>query len=354
MCDENIAVSIRNLSQESSIIPNRMDKIKIASLAAGAVAAFTTDINLDKDESLQAAYYASMHERVTKLASVIKRTMVFNDTWYESGAKTIAHIRNVFATGRRHPTFTLENVFDLVTVLDSDNPTAEASDIMTLYKIRKDVLLASALERVADNGLIPTLEAVIKRMIKEAQRITTEGVRLDILCNQKVSVLSSTYAAIVMAYSEPLPTSQVEFDNYYLTNHYVHAVAILNELVEKMHIDTDKFFAVYRTVLEARYNIAFEPKKITKSLLQLAIKNEVLAGNMVVALKETNIEELKDYIKTAVGAVYKAREDALERSVLHGFDFLPVNPIADLIGVEPETQEDISKRVEELANATKD
>ena len=75
MCDQNIAVSIRNLNQMSSIIPNRMEKLKLASLSAGIVAGFTTDCFYDTDTSLSKGYDATVSDRVNGLSNVLKNRL---------------------------------------------------------------------------------------------------------------------------------------------------------------------------------------------------------------------------------------------------------------------------------------
>lgn len=351
MCDQNIAVSIRTLSQMSSIVPNSIEKIKVTSFAAGLVAGFTTDCNYGIDTSIGKGYTETVAPRVDHLANVLKQYVVLNTSWYNTGAKTISEIRNIFITGRKHPLNTLANVFKLVNNVERDRPTLEALTLLNTYGLSLDVPFHRLITGTQEEGLLKTLLNFNDGVLKSAQRITSEGHRLDILDNQKLSVINSTIAGLVIGYTEPLPSTAVDFDSYYATTAYPFAMSLVNELVEKLNINTDIIFSVYRDTLETRYELLHEPVKVTHGTLALIRENNILPSDMLKAISDTNTGELIKYVANMIDGVYKVRADNVERSVLHQMDYLPINPVA-IINNSPESLEQIREKFTELVSAS--
>ncbi len=358
MCDENIAVSIRTLNQMSSILPNRMEKLKLASLAAGIVAGFTTDCTYSEDFSLSRGYDNDVAGRVETLARVLRSYIVLNTSWYNTGARTVSDLRNVFITGRRHPLNTVENIFSLISQVESAQNNYEgdirnyaARSILYEYDIDMNTPFYRLINDTKENGLLKTLVGYREHLIKTAKRVTTDGKRLDILDNDKIATVISVIAGFIIGYCEPLPTSPVDFEQFYSTTAYPFAMSLLNELVEKVSIDTGLVFNAFRAALETRYELAFEPVATVRGVIGVMITNEILAKDMAEAIKNSHKEELLSYIVGMVKGVYDVRKSAAEREVLHELDFLPVNPIHELVNV-PESPEELSKRMEELVAST--
>lgn len=349
MCDENIAVSIRSLNQMSSIVPNRIEKLKVASLSAGLVAGFTTDCVFNEDLSLAKGYDELVASRVDKLANVLKNYIVLNQTWYNTGAKTISEMRNIFITGRKHPLTTIGNMFALLNHVEQDHPTTAALSLLMMYDINLEMPFYRLLNNTREMGLLKALQQFNDSLIKSAKRINSDGVRLDILDDSKLAVINSTIAGMIIGYAEPLPSTQVDFNNYYATTAYPFGASLVNQLVEKLTIDTEMLFAVYRDTLETRYELAYEPVAIAKGLLSLVRKNEILPQDMSQAIRDANTDELVTYVVGMINGVYAARKDQLERSVLHELDYLAIheNPLADMLN-KPESNEDIQARMDEL------
>ena len=361
MCDQNIAVSIRTLNQMSSIIPNRMEKLKLASLSAGIVAGFTTDCLYDTNTSLGKGYDATVSDRVNDLAKVLKNYIVLNKSWYETGARTVSDVRNIFLTGRRHPLNTLNNVFSIITQVELNQNYTESSmkimlakSILCEYGISLDKPFHRLITQALDKGLLAALLDFREGVIANAKRITPEGKRLDILDDEKLSCILSVIAGLVMGYVEPLPSTSVDFNGYYATTAYPFGATLVNELVEKLTINTETVFSTYRSTLETRYEITYEPVATVRGLIALLISNDVFAKDTAEAITNSNQAELIEYIISMVKGVYDVRKEALERSVLHDLDYLPIdtnNPILDMVNA-PESREDIQKRMEELTSSS--
>lgn len=355
MCDQNIAVSIRNLNQMSSIIPNRMEKLKLASLSAGIVAGFTTDCFYDTDTSLSKGYDATVSDRVNDLSSVLKNYIVLNKSWYDSGARTISDIRNIFITGRKHPLNTLNNVFSVITriefnqnAMDNGVKINAAKNILMKYDLSLDIPFHRLITNTREKGLLVTLNGFRENIIKSAKRITSDGTRLDILDERQLSIIISVVAGLIIGYAEPLPSTVVDFNEYYATTAYPFAVSLTNELVEKLTIDTDSLFAAYRSTIEARYELTYEPVATVRGLLSILTTNDILSKNMSEAITNSNKEELIEYIVSMVKGVYDVRKEHLERSVLHELDYLPIDtPVYEMFN-KPESHTDIQKRMEEM------
>lgn len=353
MCDQNIAVSIRNLNQMSSIIPNRMEKLKIASLSAGMVAGFTTDCLYSKDISLSKGYNDTVKHRVDKLAITLRDHIVLNTTWYDVGAITISNFRNIFTVGRKHPTFTLSNILTLINNVESDYPAASAAIILDKYSIPYDILFHRLIDMVYDEGLSATLLSYKQDIVKKAMRIRANGERLDIFDESQISIVISTLAGILLGYTEQLPSTIVDFNNYYAQVAYPSALTYINQLVEKLHIDTTLVFSIFRDTLETRYELAYEPVAVTKGVIELIINNASLPEDMVNVINQTSYVELTDYIVKMVKEVYVARQDEIARSVLHELDYLPIviNPIVDMVN-RPESMEEVEQRIVEQTDST--
>lgn len=354
MCDENIAVSVRTLNQMSSILPNRMEKLKLASLAAGIVAGFTTDCTYSEDFSLSRGYDNDVAGRVDTLARVLRSYIVLNTSWYNTGARTVSDLRNVFITGRRHPLNTIENVFSLISQVESaqnnhagDIRNFAARSIFYEYDIDINTPFYRLINNTKEKGLLKTLVEYREHVIKSAKRINGDGKRLDILDNGKIATIISVMAGFIIGYCEPLPTSPVDFEQFYSTTAYPFAMSLLNELVEKVSIDTGLVFNAFRAALETRYELAFEPVATVRGVIGVMITNEILAKDMAEAINNSHKEELLSYIVGMVKGVYDVRKDAAEREVLHELDFLPVNPIHELVN-RPESYEDVEARMEEM------
>lgn len=355
MCDQNIAVSIRSLNQMSSIIPNSMEKLKLASLSAGIVAGFTTDCFYDADTSLSKGYDATVSDRVNGLGNVLKNYIVLNKSWYDSGARTISDMRNIFITGRKHPLNTLNNVFSVITRIEFNQNNMDngvkinvAKNILMHYGLSLETPFHRLLTTTRDKGLLVALTGFREDIIKNAKRINTEGVRLDILDESKISTIVSVVGGLIIGYAEPLPSTSVDFNEYYATTAYPFAASLANELVEKLTIDTDSLFAAYRSTIEARYELTFEPVATVRGLLSILTTNDILSKNMSEAIVNSNKEELIEYIVGMVKGVYDVRKEHAERSVLHELDYLPINtPLYELFN-KPESNEDIQKRMSEL------
>lgn len=355
MCDQNIAVSIRNLNQMSSIIPNRMEKLKLASLSAGIVAGFTTDCFYDTDTSLSKGYDATVSDRVNDLSSVLKNYIVLNKSWYDSGARTISDIRNIFITGRKHPLNTLNNVFSVITriefnqnAMDNGVKINAAKNILMKYDLSLDIPFHRLITNTREKGLLVTLNGFRENIIKSAKRITSDGTRLDILDERQLSIIISVVAGLIIGYAEPLPSTVVDFNEYYATTAYPFAVSLTNELVEKLTIDTDSLFAAYRSTIEARYELTYEPVATVRGLLSILTTNDILSKNMSEAITNSNKEELIEYIVSMVKGVYDVRKEHLERSVLHELDHLPIDTPFYQMFNKPESHADIQKRMEEM------
>ncbi len=354
MCDENIAVSIRTLNQMSSIIPNRMEKLKLASLSAGIVAGFTTDCSYGDDLSLMRGYDTLVAPRVESLSHVLRSYIVLNKTWYNTGAQSISNIRNIFITGRKHPVNTIKNAFAIISKVESNQNNIEGDMtlfhglyILNQYGIDLDAPFYRLLESTREKGLLHTVKAFREHVIKTAKRITKDGTRLDILDDSKLEVITSVMTGLIMGYCEPLPTTTVDFNQYYATAAYPYGLSLLNELVEKLTVNTDLIFNTYRSTLETRYELSYEPVATVRGVLALLMDNNILAEDMSKSIDISNKEELLDYIVGMVKGVYDVRKSAAEREVLHDLDFLPVNPIHELVNV-PESPEELSKRMEEM------
>lgn len=354
MCDENIAVSIRTLNQMSSIIPNRMEKLKLASLSAGIVAGFTTDCSYGDDLSLMRGYDTLVAPRVESLSHVLRSYIVLNKTWYNTGAQSISNIRNIFITGRKHPVNTIKNAFAIISKVESNQNNIEGDMtlfhglyILNQYGIDLDAPFYRLLESTREKGLLHTVKAFREHVIKTAKRITKDGTRLDILDDSKLEVITSVMTGLIMGYCEPLPTTTVDFNQYYATAAYPYGLSLLNELVEKLTVNTDLIFNTYRSTLETRYELSYEPVATVRGVLALLMGNNILAEDMSKSIDTSNKEELLDYIVGMVKGVYDVRKSAAEREVLHDLDFLPVNPIHELVNV-PESPEELSKRMEEM------
>lgn len=355
MCDQNIAVSIRNLNQMSSIIPNRMEKLKLASLSAGIVAGFTTDCFYDADTSLSKGYDATVSDRVNGLSNVLKNYIVLNKSWYDSGARTISDIRNIFITGRKHPLNTLNNVFSVITriefnqnAMDNGVKINAAKNILMKYDLSLDIPFHRLLTNTREKGLLVTLNGFRETIIKSAKRITSDGKRLDILDERQLSTIISVVAGLLIGYAEPLPSTTVDFNEYYATTAFPFAASLTNELVEKLTIDTDSLFAAYRSTIEARYELTYEPVATVRGLLSILTTNDILSKNMSEAIVNSNKEELVEYIVGMVKGVYDVRKEHAERSVLHELDYLPIDtPFYEMFN-KPESNEDIQKRMEEM------
>lgn len=358
MCDQNIAVSIRNLNQMSSIIPNRMEKLKLASLSAGIVAGFTTDCFYDADTSLSKGYDATVSDRVNGLSNVLKNYIVLNKSWYDSGARTISDIRNIFITGRRHPLNTLNNVFSVITRIEFNQNTMDngvkinaAKNILMKYDLSLDIPFHRLLTNTREKGLLVTLNGFRENIIKSAKRITSDGTRLDILDERQLSTIISVVAGLVIGYAEPLPSTTVDFNEYYATTAFPFAASLTNELVEKLIIDTDSLFAAYRSTIEARYELTYEPVATVRGLLSILTTNDILSKNMSEAITNSNKEELIEYIVSMVKGVYDVRKEHLERSVLHELDHLPIDTPFYQMFNKPESHADIQKRMEEMVTS---
>jgi hypothetical protein len=358
MCDQNIAVSIRNLNQMSSIIPNRMEKLKLASLSAGIVAGFTTDCFYDADTSLSKGYDATVSDRVNDLSSVLKNYIVLNKSWYDSGARTISDIRNIFITGRKHPLNTLNNVFSVITriefnqnAMDNGVKINAAKNILMKYDLSLDIPFHRLITNTREKGLLVTLNGFRENIIKSAKRITSDGKRLDILDERQLSIIISVVAGLIIGYAEPLPSTTVDFNEYYATTAYPFAVSLTNELVEKLTIDTDSLFAAYRSTIEARYELTYEPVATVRGLLSILTTNDILSKNMSEAITNSNKEELIEYIVSMVKGVYDVRKEHLERSVLHELDHLPIDTPFYQMFNKPESHADIQKCMEEMVTS---
>lgn len=356
MCDQNIAVSIRTLNQMSSIIPNRMEKLKLASLSAGIVAGFTTDCFYSEDMSLAKGYDATVSDRVNDLSRVLKNYIVLNKSWFDTGARTISDARNIFITGRKHPLTTLGNIFSMVTLIEYNQNDMEnglqinaARSTLVKYGLSLDVPFYRLLTCAREKGLLVTLTGFREDIIKKAKRIDSHGQRLDILDETQISTVVSVVAGLIIAYTEPLPSTPVDFNDYYAVTAYPFAMSLTNQLVEKMQIDTTVLFGTYRSGLETRYELAFEPTTSVRGLMEVLINNNVLATDMAEAITNSNKGELLDYIVGMVKGVYDVRKEALERDVLHNLDYLPIddNPISDMVN-RPESHDEIQKRMEDL------
>lgn len=359
MCDQNIAVSIRTLNQMSSIIPNRMEKLKLASLSAGIVAGFTTDCFYDESMSLAKGFDATVSDRVNGLSHVLKNYIVLNKSWFDTGARTISDARNIFITGRKHPLTTLGNIFSMVTLIEYNQNAMEnglqistARSIITKYGLSLDIPFYRLLTCTREKGLLATLTGFREDIIKKAKRIDSHGQRLDILDETQISTIVSVVAGLIIAYTEPLPSTPVDFNDYYAVTAYPFAMSLTNQLVEKIQIDTTALFSAYRSGLETRYELSFEPVASVRGLMEVLINNDVLATDMAEAITNSNKGELLDYIVGMVKGVYDVRKEALERSVLHNLDYLPIdNPIADMVN-RPETHDEIQQRMEDLIAST--
>ena len=356
MCDQNIAVSIRTLNQMSSIIPNRMEKLKLASLSAGIVAGFTTDCFYDESMSLAKGYDATVSDRVNGLSRVLKNYIVLNKSWFDTGARTISDARNIFITGRKHPLTTLGNIFSMVTLIEYNQNDMEkglqinaARSTLVKYGLSLDVPFYRLLTCTREKGLLVTLTGFREDIIKKAKRIDSHGQRLDILDETQISTVVSVVAGLIIAYTEPLPSTPVDFNDYYAVTAYPFAMSLTNQLVEKMQIDTTVLFGAYRSGLETRYELAFEPTTSVRGLMEVLINNNVLATDMAEAITNSNKGELLDYIVGMVKGVYDVRKEALERDVLHNLDYLPIddNPISDMVN-RPESHDEIQERMQAM------
>lgn len=359
MCDQNIAVSVRTLSQKSSILPNRMEKLKLTSLAAGIVAGFTTDSHFSEDVGLAKGYNANVASRVDELAHVLINYVVLNRTWYNTGARTISETRNIFITGRKHPLNTLASVFNLVRHIEmfhADNkacePINEALDVMRVYGIDTDTPFHRLIANTREQGLKYAIGTYRDFVLKTAKRMGSDGKRLDILDDHKLSVLLSAVTGTILAYCEPLPTTAVDFNSYYATTAYPMAASLVNQLVETMVINTDALFSVYRSTLETRYELAYEPVVTVRGLIGFMSMMEVFPEDIRLSFNDANKTMLLDYIVDMVKGVYDVRKEHAERTVLHELDYLPVdiNPIGDLVS-KPETHADIEKHMEQLIDS---
>jgi hypothetical protein len=342
----------------SSIIPNRMEKLKLASLSAGIVAGFTTDCFYDADTSLSKGYDATVSDRVNDLSSVLKNYIVLNKSWYDSGARTISDIRNIFITGRKHPLNTLNNVFSVITriefnqnAMDNGVKINAAKNILMKYDLSLDIPFHRLITNTREKGLLVTLNGFRENIIKSAKRITSDGKRLDILDERQLSIIISVVAGLIIGYAEPLPSTTVDFNEYYATTAYPFAVSLTNELVEKLTIDTDSLFAAYRSTIEARYELTYEPVATVRGLLSILTTNDILSKNMSEAITNSNKEELIEYIVSMVKGVYDVRKEHLERSVLHELDHLPIDTPFYQMFNKPESHADIQKCMEEMVTS---
>lgn len=354
MCDENIAVSIRSLNQMSSILPNRMEKLKLASLSAGIVAGFTTDCNYGLDLSIMKGYDTTVAGRVNDLEQVLRNFIVLNKSWYHTGARTVSDVRNVFITGRKHPMNTLENIFSVITSIESKQANIEASveinaalTILRQYSLNLDIPFHRLIEQAKEDGLWATISNFRDSIIKSAKRMTSTGERLDILDDHKLSVIISVVTGLIIGYCEPIPTTAVDFNNYYATTAYPFAMGLVNELVERTLINTDAVFLTYRATLETRYELALEPVATVRGLISVIINKDILSEDMSKAIQDSNKAELLDYIVGMVKGVYDVRKEQAERSVLHELAYLPINPISDMVN-RPETSQEVEERMVEM------
>ena len=341
MCDENIAVSVRKLSTMSNIVPVGIDKLKLASLAAGTVAGFTTDCIGDINHSQLKTYNALTYERNTKLMHAVKQQIILNKAWFETGASVVFKIRNTFITGRRDTLCTIENIFNLTNGIKlAQGIGGELAAIINtaraeynLYQIPFTDKLSSINDVIADKGLIGALKDYRECIIKTAKRINSEGKRLPILDNDRISTMITPIVAIVLAYAESLPTGQVDFNEYYAKIAYPNAADIVNQVVEEIIIKPSDLFDIYRSVLEMRYELAFVPTDTVKGVLTFISHKDILPELYSTAIATTNTELFKEYIRDMVDGVYQSRKDAVERDVLHNFTGLPViaNPVTDVV-----------------------
>lgn len=356
MCDENIAVSIRTLSQMSSIIPNSLEKLKLTSLAAGLVAGFTTDCNFGADINLSKGYDQQMSNRVNTLRSVIGSHIVVNKTWLELGARTVCTVRNVFITGRRHPLNTSKNLFSLITSVEyqqangaNANLINQALDVLRKYSIDYENFFYRLVEEATEVGIATTLDKYAELITKSAVRINDSGERLPILDEDSISKVVSVFAGAILGYIYSIPTTLVDFEEYYRNNAYPAIGGDVNDLIEKRRISSEHLFAAFRSVLETRYELAYEPNAVIRGVLVMCSVNKLLPDDVLKALDDCNREEYVDYVINMVKNVYDVRRDALERNVMHELQYLPIttNPIADLVKVE--TNEEIVATIEQGA-----
>lgn len=353
MCDENIAVSVRKLSQMSSVIPNRLEKIKLTSLAAGVVAGFTTDSSYGADISVQKGYDQTVAPRVNELKKIISNTLIVNTTWLNMGATSISTIRNVFITGRQHTLNTVKNLFSLLTVVEYQqaNPTNanlinEGLDVMRKYGIDYDIPLYRIVNDANENGIVTAITKFVERMVQSAKRITEEGERLPILDESQISKTASVLAGAVLGYMEEVPSSNVDFEEYYINNAYPAVSTDVNELIESRLISTEHLFATYRSTIETRYELMHEPNAIIRGVLSLCTSNHLLPDEVVKAIQDANREEYVEYIIAMVKGVYDVRKDALERTVMHELVGLPINPLHGM--TRHETNDEITEQITEL------
>lgn len=333
MCDENIATSINSLSRMSSIIPQSLERIKVTSLAAGIIASVTTDTLYNEEVSLIKGYNTNVVSRVDKLYNVISDRVVLNKSWYESGAKLTADIKNIFTIGRSHPLFTMENVFSFINLTDPDFVTNTALATVKIYGIDLDVRFNNTLEIARTNGIAKAMEFNKNNFIKSAKRIDSDGNRLPLFDEFKLSEILSPLLGVTLGYLEPLPTSSVDFNEYYTKTAYMHAVTVLNEMVEKFQLNTDVVFEAYRDTFETRYELVYEPSVLIPGIVALMNQKDLLPTAIKEAVLRTNKISLVNYIQEVVKAVYVARQEAIERSVLHELNYLPMvgNPVEDIL-----------------------
>lgn len=349
MCDENIATSINSLSRMSSIIPQSLERIKVTSLAAGIIASVTTDTLYNEEVSLIKGYNTNVVSRVDKLYNVISDRVVLNKSWYESGAKLTADIKNIFTIGRSHPLFTMENVFSFINLTDPDFVTNTALATVKIYGIDLDVRFNNTLEIARTNGIAKAMEFNKDNFIKSAKRIDSDGNRLPLFDEFKLSEILSPLLGVTLGYLEPLPTSSVDFNEYYTKTAYMHAVTVLNEMVEKFQLNTDVVFEAYRDTFETRYELVYEPSVLIPGIVALMNQKDLLPTDIKEAVLRTNKISLVNYIQEVVKAVYVARQEAIERSVLHELNYLPMvgNPVEDILNTL-ESREEIERKMEAL------